>query len=284
MPEQERVPLAWVEKKPDGTEVVVIAGRADQVQTLKEQLGCSTKEDVDEQPAAEKERTRFISGVPVTSPMIGIFYRKPDPNAPPYVEIGDTVDEAAIVGLIEVNKTFSSVLAPVSGEITHLLAQNAEEVAEGQPVILIKPNIEADEVKIVSLEIDERGRLITHRKIEEKPTEFYVCSNHVAWVAGEQTGADEPLSLSPGDVIKAGQPICCLKMPQPLFSRPVEVIPDHHYTTWSFGKGHPLRRYVDIPEEWGVTPPFSVQEVLWEPGVGVEYGTPLVRVVPKKEE
>ena len=75
----------------------------------------------------------------VKSPMVGTFYRSPAPDKPPFVEVGTRVKADTIVCIIEVMKLMNSVTAGVAGKVTHVLAQNAQPVEAGQPVIAIRP-------------------------------------------------------------------------------------------------------------------------------------------------
>jgi biotin carboxyl carrier protein len=58
----------------------------------------------------------YIDGKVIYAPDVGIFYRAPKPGAPPFVEVGDSVTEHTIIGIIEVMKVMSSVEAGVKGE------------------------------------------------------------------------------------------------------------------------------------------------------------------------
>jgi acetyl-CoA carboxylase biotin carboxyl carrier protein len=77
--------------------------------------------------------------VTVTAPVVGVFYRAPEPGAPPFVEVGSRVDEGSTLGLVEVMKMLNSVTAPVRGEVVELLAKNDEFVEFGQPLIVLRP-------------------------------------------------------------------------------------------------------------------------------------------------
>ncbi len=81
--------------------------------------------------------------VKVAAPVVGVFYRQSEPGAPPYVEVGSKVDEGATLGLLEVMKMFTSVTAPVRGEIVEILSQNNEFVEFEQTLMLIRPEIMA---------------------------------------------------------------------------------------------------------------------------------------------
>jgi acetyl-CoA carboxylase biotin carboxyl carrier protein len=75
----------------------------------------------------------------IRSPMVGTFYRSPEPGAKPFVEVGSRVERDTIVCIIEVMKLMNSVPAGVSGVVTHVLADNAHMVEYGQPLIAIEP-------------------------------------------------------------------------------------------------------------------------------------------------
>ena len=74
----------------------------------------------------------------IRSPMVGTFYRAPEPGAPPFVEPGSRVEPSTIVCSIEVIKLMNSVVAGVSGVVTHVFVENAQLVEHGQPLIAIR--------------------------------------------------------------------------------------------------------------------------------------------------
>jgi biotin carboxyl carrier protein len=73
----------------------------------------------------------------VTAPMIGIFYRAPNPESPPFVEVGSVVTEDTTVGLIEAMKVFMSVPARVRGVVVGIDVENGEFVQQGATVMRI---------------------------------------------------------------------------------------------------------------------------------------------------
>ena len=77
---------------------------------------------------------------PIVAPMLGIFYRAPAPGATPFVDVGMRVDEATVVGLIEVMKMMNAVPAGVSGTIAEVCAENAEVVEYGAPLFRVEPD------------------------------------------------------------------------------------------------------------------------------------------------
>lgn len=71
----------------------------------------------------------------IRSPLPGVFYRRPNPGAPPFVKEGDRVDRGDTIGLVEVMKQFVPVKADVSGVVKRFLVEDAGEVEAGQAVV-----------------------------------------------------------------------------------------------------------------------------------------------------
>jgi acetyl-CoA carboxylase biotin carboxyl carrier protein len=90
--------------------------------------------------AAPNPRPAVMEGaVAINAPMVGTFYTTPAPGAPPFVQLGDTVNEEATVGLIEIMKVFNAVTAGVKGVIAEVCVQNGQFVEYGQPLFFVKP-------------------------------------------------------------------------------------------------------------------------------------------------
>lgn len=70
--------------------------------------------------------------------MVGTFYRAPAPDADPYVQVGDRVDEKTVVCIIEAMKLMNEIEAEVRGEIVDILVENGQLVEYGQPLFLVK--------------------------------------------------------------------------------------------------------------------------------------------------
>jgi len=71
----------------------------------------------------------------ILCPLPGTFYRKPSPDDPAFKEVGDSVAEGDVIGLIEVMKTFNEVKADKAGTVKAFLADNEEPVMAGQPLV-----------------------------------------------------------------------------------------------------------------------------------------------------
>ena len=73
----------------------------------------------------------------VTSPMVGTVYVAPDPNTPPYVQVGDKVSKGQTVFIVEAMKTMNPITAHMSGTVEAVLIANGEAVEYGQPLLTI---------------------------------------------------------------------------------------------------------------------------------------------------
>jgi acetyl-CoA carboxylase biotin carboxyl carrier protein len=77
--------------------------------------------------------------VELTSPLLGVFYRRPAPDKPPFVEIGSEVDPEDPVCIIDVMKMFSRVPAGVAGRVVAILAEDGQLVEHGQVLMRLEP-------------------------------------------------------------------------------------------------------------------------------------------------
>jgi acetyl-CoA carboxylase biotin carboxyl carrier protein len=78
--------------------------------------------------------------VEVKSPMIGTFYRTPNPESPAFVNVGDKIKPGDTVCIIEAMKLFNEIEAEVSGTIVEILVDNASPVEYDQPLFLVDPS------------------------------------------------------------------------------------------------------------------------------------------------
>lgn len=82
--------------------------------------------------------------IEVTAPSEGVFYQRPSPDSPAYVEVGSHVETGSVLGLVEVMKCFNQITyggpgLPESGEVARILVADASEVQFGQVLFWIKP-------------------------------------------------------------------------------------------------------------------------------------------------
>ena len=74
----------------------------------------------------------------VSTPMPGVFYRRPSPDADNFVEPGDSVIEGQTIGLIEIMKSFSELKATSDGVLKEFLVENEDEVSIAQEIAVIE--------------------------------------------------------------------------------------------------------------------------------------------------
>jgi acetyl-CoA carboxylase, biotin carboxyl carrier protein len=74
----------------------------------------------------------------ITSPMVGTFYSAPSPDAPPYVEVGQTVTPDTVVCIVEAMKVMNEIKAEVAGVIAEVVAENGKPVQFGQVLFRVK--------------------------------------------------------------------------------------------------------------------------------------------------
>ena len=78
--------------------------------------------------------------ITIKSPIIGTFYRKPSPDKPSFVEIGDTISEGTVLCVIEAMKLFNDIESEVSGKIVKILVDDSSPVEFDQPLFLVDPS------------------------------------------------------------------------------------------------------------------------------------------------
>jgi acetyl-CoA carboxylase biotin carboxyl carrier protein len=76
--------------------------------------------------------------IEVRAPMSGVFYRRPAPDQPPYVEMGDHVQKKQVLALLETMKVFQKVRSPVGGRIVEIVAQNETPLKDGDLMFVIE--------------------------------------------------------------------------------------------------------------------------------------------------
>jgi acetyl-CoA carboxylase biotin carboxyl carrier protein len=73
----------------------------------------------------------------VTSPFVGTFYRKPNPDSPSYVSTNDKVDKGQVLCIVEAMKLMNEIEADVAGTIAAILVEDGAPVEYGQPLFKI---------------------------------------------------------------------------------------------------------------------------------------------------
>lgn len=78
-------------------------------------------------------------GVVVTSPFVGTFYRASSPDAPMFVEVGQTVRKGQVLCIVEAMKLMNEIEAEVAGKVAEAYVQNGQPVEFGEPLFRIEP-------------------------------------------------------------------------------------------------------------------------------------------------
>jgi len=76
--------------------------------------------------------------IEVRVPMSGIFYRKPAPDQPPYVKVGDRVKKKQVIALLETMKVYQKVKCPANGIIVEIAAENESALKDNDLIFVIE--------------------------------------------------------------------------------------------------------------------------------------------------
>ncbi|NER10077.1 acetyl-CoA carboxylase biotin carboxyl carrier protein [Muriicola jejuensis] len=91
----------------------------------------------DAAPAKKEEDSKYVT---IKSPIIGTFYRKPSPDKPAFVEVGDNIAVGDVLCVIEAMKLFNDIESEVSGKIVKVLVEDSSPVEFDQPLFLVDPS------------------------------------------------------------------------------------------------------------------------------------------------
>ena len=75
----------------------------------------------------------------VSSPIVGTFYRAPNPDADPYVKVGDFVEQGQTLCIVEAMKLMNEIEADISGMVVRVLPENAQPVEYGESLFMVRP-------------------------------------------------------------------------------------------------------------------------------------------------
>lgn len=76
--------------------------------------------------------------VEVRAAMSGVFYRRPGPDQPAYVEVGDMVKKKQVLALLETMKVFQKIKSPADGKVVEIVAKNEAALKDGELIIVIE--------------------------------------------------------------------------------------------------------------------------------------------------
>lgn len=86
--------------------------------------------------ASDQEQAGLVA---IRSPMVGTFYLAPDPESPPFVQVGSEIKPETVVCVIEAMKVYNEIKAEMAGVIERVTVQNEEAVEFGQTLFLVRP-------------------------------------------------------------------------------------------------------------------------------------------------
>lgn len=88
------------------------------------------------QPVETLASEPVMSGTPVKSPIVGVYYASSSPTAKPYVEVGSKVKAGQVLCIVEAMKVMNEIKAPIDGTVTSIMA-NSEDLVEYDQVLMI---------------------------------------------------------------------------------------------------------------------------------------------------
>ncbi len=86
-----------------------------------------------------KKEEPSIKLVEIRSPMVGTFYKRPSPDKPAYLNIGDEIEPGKIICIIEAMKLFNEIESEISGKVVKILVDDSSPVEFDQPLFLVEP-------------------------------------------------------------------------------------------------------------------------------------------------
>ena len=93
------------------------------------------------QPSAQNTEVNTDDNLSTfSSPMVGTFYRKPSPDDPEFVKVGDNIKKGDVLCIIEAMKVMNEIQAEESGQIVEILAEDSNSVEYGQALFKIRPS------------------------------------------------------------------------------------------------------------------------------------------------
>lgn len=99
--------------------------------------GAATSRDTDDTPSAA-----VVEGVGITAPLTGVYYARPAPEQPSFVDEGGIVTAGQVVGLIETMKLFNEIVSEVEGTVERILVAEGDLVEAGQVLMRVLPSAE----------------------------------------------------------------------------------------------------------------------------------------------
>lgn len=141
-----RYNLEELQVEESGLKVTLYAASADgdmEGEDVDSTLGGWSRENViswqlPTEPGVQRPQ-RSETAKPLPAPLTGVFYRSEKPELPPFVEVGQVIEEGHQIGLIEAMKVFTPIHADRAGTVVEIIAQNAQIIEHGKVILYIEP-------------------------------------------------------------------------------------------------------------------------------------------------
>ncbi|MBO5384956.1 acetyl-CoA carboxylase biotin carboxyl carrier protein [bacterium] len=89
-------------------------------------------------PAPVADVAPAKKGTPITSPMVGTFYKAPSPDSEPFVSVGSTVSSGDVVCIVEAMKMMNEIESEVSGKVVEICVEDGQPVEFGQVLMYVE--------------------------------------------------------------------------------------------------------------------------------------------------
>ncbi len=124
------VQYSWSER------VRIVSGTHQAAQVVSNVLQPEPKVEASKEETPAEKKNDYVE---IKAPIVGTFYRKPAPDEPPFVSIGDDIEAGQVVCLIEAMKIFNEIKDDVSGKVKKVLVEDSQPIEYGHPLFLIDP-------------------------------------------------------------------------------------------------------------------------------------------------
>jgi acetyl-CoA carboxylase biotin carboxyl carrier protein len=94
--------------------------------------------NADQAPKIIEEQVVSPDYLEIRSPMVGTFYRSSSPEKPPYIKVGDSIQQGSVVCIIEAMKLFNEIESEITGRIVKVAVEDATPVEYDQVLFLVE--------------------------------------------------------------------------------------------------------------------------------------------------
>lgn len=132
--------LTEIEVEREGTKIKIKKGSTEAMESIRKFPAAHHIEThVSSVTGEEAAQTVNPNREEIKSPMVGTFYRSPSPEAPPFIDIGQTVEVGQVVCIVEAMKLMNEIKSEVKGKIVDIPIDNAQPVEFGQTLFTVEP-------------------------------------------------------------------------------------------------------------------------------------------------